>query len=74
MIRIPLAFALGALAMYYFDPQQGRRRRALVRDRLVHARRVARDLAAGKAQDVRNRAQGAVAETAGAVERAAGSR
>ncbi len=26
----------GALAMFYFDPHQGRRRRALVRDRIVH--------------------------------------
>lgn len=35
------AFA-GALAMYYADPQQGRRRRALVRDRFAHLRRLAR--------------------------------
>jgi hypothetical protein len=32
--------ALGALLMYVFDPAQGRRRRALVRDRLAHMRRV----------------------------------
>jgi hypothetical protein len=31
---------LGAVGMYYLDPQSGRRRRALVRDRLAHLRRV----------------------------------
>ncbi|MBI5283738.1 MAG: BON domain-containing protein [Chloroflexi bacterium] len=30
----------GAVAMFYFDPRQGRRRRALVRDRLAHIRNV----------------------------------
>ncbi|MEX0750564.1 MAG: BON domain-containing protein [Dehalococcoidia bacterium] len=32
--------AVGALAMFAFDPQQGRRRRALVRDRLAHMKNV----------------------------------
>ena len=32
--------AAGALGMYYLDPQSGRRRRALMRDRLAHMRRV----------------------------------
>jgi hypothetical protein len=35
-----LAGAAGALALYYADPAQGRRRRALVRDRLARWRRV----------------------------------
>jgi hypothetical protein len=33
--------AAGALGMYYLDPYSGRRRRALVRDRLAHLRNVA---------------------------------
>jgi hypothetical protein len=36
-MRTLVTFGLGALAMYLFDPQHGRRRRALIRDR-VHAR------------------------------------
>lgn len=44
--RSPLGWALAALAagaalMFYLDPQAGRRRRALVRDRLAHWRNVA---------------------------------
>jgi hypothetical protein len=38
--RATLALAgasAGALAMFYLDPQQGRRRRALVRDQIAHA-------------------------------------
>lgn len=38
-------FIAGLLVMYYLDPHQGRRRRALVRDKAVHLRhRVTRDL------------------------------
>jgi osmotically-inducible protein OsmY len=32
--------AAGALAMYYMDPNQGRRRRALVRDKMAHFKNV----------------------------------
>ena len=38
-MRTLVMFGLGALAMYLFDPQQGRRRRTLFRDRLGRARR-----------------------------------
>jgi hypothetical protein len=34
------AVSIGAAAMYYLDPHSGRHRRALVRDRLAHIRRV----------------------------------
>jgi hypothetical protein len=38
-------FIAGLLVMYYLDPHQGRRRRALVRDKVVHMRhQVTRDL------------------------------
>jgi hypothetical protein len=64
---------LGALAMFILDPQQGRRRRALVRDKMVRYGREVSDLAAGTSKDLRNRAQGVVAETRGMVREAVAS-
>lgn len=64
------AFALGALAMYILDPQQGRRRRALARDQLAHAQRQIGETAAAAVRDLRNRAYGLYAETRGAAGRA----
>ena len=46
-----VTLGLGALAMYFLDPQHGRNRRALVRERIA---------------DLRNR-YGSIAETHGAV-------
>ncbi|MEW6271575.1 MAG: SRPBCC family protein [Thermodesulfobacteriota bacterium] len=55
------AFSLGAAAMYFFDAQHGRRRRARIRDGLQHSeRRLARVMDAAR-KDARNRAQGMVA-------------
>jgi hypothetical protein len=39
--------------MYLLDPEQGRRRRALARDKLVRARRVIRERAEGKTRPIR---------------------
>jgi hypothetical protein len=63
------ALGLGALAMYYLDPVSGNRRRALLRDKLVHYRKEARVYAGGTYQDLRNRAHGVVAEARSAIER-----
>jgi hypothetical protein len=41
---------LGAAAMYLLDPEQGPRRRALARDKMIKARRVVRERAAGTAR------------------------
>jgi hypothetical protein len=49
---------LGAGMMYLLDPQQGRRRRAMVRDKAVHLAHEARDAGCVVARDMRNRAQG----------------
>lgn len=38
-MRTLVTFGLGALAMYLFDPQHGRGRRSLFRDRFTRARR-----------------------------------
>jgi hypothetical protein len=43
LFAIGAVFAAGALAMYYFDANSGRRRRALLRDRFAHWRNVARN-------------------------------
>jgi hypothetical protein len=74
MMRVLGAFGIGALAMYFFDPVSGNRRRALLRDQLVHARHEVGDYAEGTAKDLRNRAQGLVAEAKGLVERRLGQR
>jgi hypothetical protein len=57
-MAILFPIALGAGAAFFLDPQQGRRRRALVRDRLARTTREAREFRAAAAQDLRARAQG----------------
>jgi hypothetical protein len=52
---------LGAGLMCLLDPQEGRRRRALARDKIVHAAHEVRDTAGVVAKDVKNRARGLAA-------------
>jgi hypothetical protein len=54
--------AVGALGMYLFDPDQGRRRQALLRDQVTHWLGVAREELETEWRDARNRVQGATAE------------
>jgi len=54
---------VGAALMYFFDPDRGKRRRALVRDKVESAGNKAQDYAEKMGRDVRNRAYGVVAET-----------
>lgn len=54
---------LGALAMFIFDPQQGARRRALVRDKAVRYGTDAADYVSTTAKDLGNRAYGVAKET-----------
>jgi len=56
------SLALGATLMYYLDPQAGGRRRALLRDQLVHGGRLLRQGRRITARDFVNRAQGLWAE------------
>lgn len=54
---------VGAALMYFFDPDRGRRRRALVRDKVEAAGNKANLYAEKMGRDIRNRAYGVVAET-----------
>ena len=54
---------VGAALMYFFDPDRGRRRRALVRDKVEAAGNKANLYAEKMGRDIRNRAYGMVSET-----------
>src|SRR5918992_5550350 len=54
---------LGAALMYMLDPDRGRRRRALVRDKLASAANKTPDALGATARDLRNRARGLAAQT-----------
>lgn len=53
---------IGALLMYIFDPEQGRRRRAVARDQMASACRSAREHARVTLNDARHRTYGLYAE------------
>ena len=52
---------LGATLMYMFDPDRGKRRRALVQDKVIAAGHKAEDLTGKMTRDVRNRIDGTAA-------------
>lgn len=56
---------IGAAIMYLFDPNQGRRRRALLRDQTTHLARRAREASNALASDLQNRAAGIRARVEG---------
>jgi gas vesicle protein len=64
---------LGALAMFIFDPQQGRRRRALARDKAVRYTSDIGEYVAGTAKDLSNRTYGVAKEAEGLVRDKMGS-
>ena len=58
--------AAGAAAMYFFDPEQGNRRRAMMRDKMSSLRDEYGDvieMGEGKAEHLRNRAKGLLHES-----------
>jgi hypothetical protein len=60
-------FGGGIALMYFFDPAQGRRRRALLRDQLTKWTRLGRETVSGRATDLRNRTAGLAHETKKAI-------
>lgn len=75
MPGIALLAGLGAGlgAMYFFDPEQGRRRRALLRDQLVKWSRITSETLSGRAEDLKNRGIGLAHETRSAIAGATGA-
>jgi len=63
-----VGLSAGAATMYFFDPEQGRRRRALLRDQLAKWTRVMRERLDGRMKDMRNRTMGAAHEVRRAIE------
>jgi uncharacterized membrane protein len=59
------AFGIGVALMYFLDPGRGARRRALVRDKVVHVLRETEGAAETTGRDLRNRAHGLAAEIRG---------
>src|SRR6266511_881294 len=60
-LKLVGAAGLGAGLMYLFDPDRGRRRRALLRNKAEHATRIAVDVAGKTRRDVRNHLLGVFA-------------
>lgn len=52
------ALGIGAGLMYFLDPDRGKRRRALARERALHFTKVVNRELSKKTVDLRNRAQG----------------
>jgi hypothetical protein len=61
LLKTIAMFAAGAAAMYYLDPQSGRRRRVLARDKGAAAGRDVEDFARAKGRQASDRLQGAIA-------------
>jgi hypothetical protein len=66
-LRLLGGLGLGAGLMYFLDPQQGGRRRALVRNRFAHLSHEARNATDVTSRDAANRAAGLWAEAKAAV-------
>ena len=59
--------AIGAAAMYLFDPDKGRRRRAIARDKLARLASESGDVLTAAAHDIGNRVRGVEARAARAM-------
>jgi hypothetical protein len=53
---------VGAIGMYFLDPDRGARRRAFIRDKTIRLTRRTRESASALGSDLQNRAHGMIAE------------
>ena len=58
---------IGVALMYVLDPERGKRRRALIRDKAIGLKNDLSDMAEKKAVDMKNRAQGMLHEAKSAL-------
>jgi gas vesicle protein len=63
--RLLTGLAVGAAGMYFFDPQQGKRRRALLRDQWTHLKTQTPKRMESKMRHFQNQAQGLMHEFQG---------
>ncbi len=61
------ALSAGAALMYFLDPDNGRRRRALVRDQVAHGRNVLQDVTEAAVHNAANQTRGAIARIQGRI-------
>lgn len=62
----------GVAAMFFLDPEQGRRRRALLRDQAIKWTRITRETVDGRLTDLRNRTAGLAHEATSLIKRNGG--
>jgi osmotically-inducible protein OsmY len=70
LMKVATVFAAGAAAMYFLDPDAGRRRRATTRDKGMAAGRDLQENARQAGRRVSDRAHGAVSEMGAAMDSA----
>ena len=63
ILAIMSGLGVGAALMYLFDPEEGNRRRAMLRDKATSMSNKAQDAMSGRVQDLSNRAKGLLHET-----------
>ena len=68
-IALLFGIGVGAALMYVLDPERGRRRRALARDKAVSIAAKTGDMVAKRSRDIANRAKGVAAEARSVFER-----
>lgn len=61
VVLVACGIAIGAALMYFIDPDNGRRRRALARDKSLHYARVATERGERRVRHATHRARGAIA-------------